>query len=51
MSDYCRFTQVVLSLPPMEGVDLDYDLSIKHADSNPFDGARYQFVLYADNML
>ena len=30
MSNYCRFAQVVLSLPLMEGVDLDFDLGIEH---------------------
>ena len=49
MSDYCRFAQVVRSLPPREGVGLD--LRIEHDDSGPFDGAHYRFVLYTDNML
>jgi len=51
MSDYCRFAQVVLSLPPMEGVDLDFNLGIEHDDSGPSNGARYRFILYADNTL
>ena len=39
MSDYCKFTQVVLSLPLMEGVDLDFGLGIEHDDSDSSDGA------------
>jgi len=38
MSDYCRFVQVVLSLPPMEGVDLNFDLWINHDDNGLSDG-------------
>ena len=30
MSNYCRFAQVVLSLPHSEGVDLDFDLRIEY---------------------
>ena len=51
MSNYCRLAQVVLSLPLMEGVDLDFDLRIEYDDSGPFDGAHYRFVLYADGTL
>ena len=35
----------------MEGVDLDFDLGIEHDDNGSSDGARYHFVLYADNTL
>jgi len=35
----------------MEGVDLDFDLRIEHDDNAPSYGARYRFVLYADNIL
>ena len=51
MSYYCRFAQVVFSLPHMEGVDLDFDLGIEYDDSGPSDKAHYRFVLYADGML
>jgi len=44
MSYYSRFAQVALSLPPMEGVDLHFDLGIEHNDSSPSDGAHYRFV-------
>jgi len=37
MSDYCRFTQLVCSLPPVEGVNLDFDLRIECDDSGSFD--------------
>jgi len=30
MSDYCRFAQLVRSLPRMEGVDLDFDIGIEY---------------------
>ena len=50
-SDYCRFAQVLLSLPPMEGVDLKFDLGIEYDNSGPSDGAIHWFVLYADGML
>ena len=51
MSDYCKFAQVVLSLPPMERVDWDFDHGIKYNDSGPSDRAHYQFILHADGML
>ena len=33
----------------MEGVELDFDLGIEYDDSDLSDGARHQFVLYADS--
>ena len=43
MIDYCRFTPVVLSFPPMEGVhfDFDFNIRIKHDDSGLSTRARY----------
>jgi len=41
ISDYCRFPQVVLSLPPIEGVHLEFDLGIEYDVNGPFDGTRY----------
>ena len=38
MSDYCRFAQAVLSLPPMEGFDADFDLRVEGVDSSLSDG-------------
>jgi len=29
MSNNCRFTQVVFSMPPMEGFDVDFDLGVE----------------------
>ena len=40
-SDYCRFAQVVLSLPLMDGVDLDFDLGIEYDDNGSSDRALY----------
>jgi len=34
MSDYCTFAQAVLSLPPMEGFDADFDLGVELGDSS-----------------
>ena len=34
MNDYCRFAQTVLSMPPMEGFDADFDLGVEQVDSN-----------------
>ena len=51
ISDYCRFAQVVLSMPPMEGFDADFDLGVEQVNSNPPDRPRVRFVLYADNLL
>jgi len=51
MSDYCRFTQLILSLPLMKGVNLDFDLGIEYDDNGPSDRGDYLFVLYADGML
>ena len=50
-SDYYRFTQLVLILPPMEGIDLYFDLGIEYKDSGLSDIARYLIVLYADSAL
>ena len=51
MSDYCKFAQVVLSLPHMERVDVDFDLGIEQDDSGRSDGPRTRLVLQTDNML
>jgi len=51
MSDYCKFAQVVLSLTPMEGVDLDFDMGIEHDNSGQSNGPCNWFVLYTNNML
>jgi len=51
ISDYCRFTQAVLSLRPTEGVDLDFGIGIEHDDSAQSDGPCNWLVLYTDNML
>jgi len=50
MSDYSSFTQVVRSLPPMEGVDLDFD-EIECDDSGQSDGPWYRFILCIENSL
>jgi len=51
MSNYYRFTQDVLSMPPMEGFDADCDLGVEQVNSDMLDRARVCFVLYTDNAL
>jgi len=51
MSNYCRFAQTVLSLPPIEGFDADFDLGLEQIDSSPCDWLQVCFVLYVDNAL
>ena len=51
MSDYCRFAQAVLSMPPMEGFNVEFDLGVKQVDSDTPDRARVRLVLYANNAL
>ena len=38
MSDYCRFAQIVLSMPPVEGFDADVDVGVRRVDDSPSDG-------------
>ena len=38
MSDYCRFAQAILSLPPMEGLDADFDLGVEQVNSSSSNG-------------
>ena len=45
MSNYCRFAQVVLSLPSMEGFDADFDLGVEQVDSNLPDRPPVRFIL------
>ena len=40
ISAYCRFAQVVHSMPPLEGFDVDFDLGVKQFDDSPSDGPR-----------
>ena len=51
MSDYCRFAQAVLSLPPMERFDANFDLGVEQGDSGQSDRSRTRFTLYADSAL
>ena len=51
MSDYYRFAQTVLSMPPVEGFDADFDEGVERVDDNPSDGPQERFVLYADSAL
>jgi len=41
LSDYYRVAQLVLILPHIEGVDLNFDLGIQYKDSGSSNGARY----------
>jgi len=51
MSEYCTFAQAVLSLPPMEGFDVDFDLGIEQGDSGQSDRPRARFILYDNGTL
>ena len=45
MSDYYRFAQVALSMPPMEGFDADFDLWVEQVNSDPLNKALVCFIL------
>jgi len=47
LSAYCMFAQLLTSLPPIERVDLDFDLGIE-SSSGLSNGAHSWIVLYAD---
>ena len=51
MTDYCRFAQTVLSTPPVEGFDVDFDIAVERVGDSPSDRPQDQFVLYADSAL
>ena len=38
MSNYCRFAQIVLSMPPVEGFDADFDVGVERVDDSPSNG-------------
>ena len=38
MSDYCRFAQTVLTMPPVEGFDADFDVGVEQVDDSLSDG-------------
>ena len=40
ISNYCRFTHAILSLPLMEGFDANFDLGVEQIDSSPSDRPR-----------
>jgi len=48
ISNYCWFMQAVLSMAPMEGFDVDFDLGLEQVDSDPPNKARVCFILYVD---
>jgi len=48
ISEYYKFAQVVYSMPPLEGFDVDFDLGVEQVDNGPSDRPRERFVLYAD---
>ena len=51
ISEYCKFAQVVHSMPPLEGFDADFDVGVEQVDDSLSDGLREHFVLYADGAL
>jgi len=44
ISDYCIFAQAVLSMPPMEGFDADFDLGVEQVGSDPL--IRHECALF-----
>jgi len=51
MGDYCRFVQVVLSMPPMDEFDVDFYLGVEQVDGDLPDKVRVRFVLEAYSAL
>jgi len=51
ISEYCRFAQIVHSMPSFEGFDVDFDVGVEQVDVSPSDGLRERFVLYVDSAL
>jgi len=51
MSDYSKFAQTVLSMPSMEGFDVDFDVGVERIDDSPSDDPQERFVLYTDSAL
>jgi len=45
MSDYYRFAQSVLSSPPIEGFDVDFDLGVEQGNSSQSNGLRKRVCL------
>jgi len=46
ISEYCRFAQVIHSMPPLE---VSMSILIEQVDDSPFNGLRERLVLYADD--
>ena len=40
MTEYCRFAQVVHSMPSLEGFDADFDVGVEQVDGNLSNGPR-----------
>ena len=40
ISEYCRFAQVVHSMPPLEGFDANFDVRVEQVDDSPSDEPR-----------
>ena len=51
MSNYCRFAQIVLSMPLVEGFDADFNVGVERDDDRPSDGPKERFILYTDSAL
>jgi len=51
MSDYCRFAQTVLSMPPMVCFDVDFDVGVEQVGDSPSDGPQERVALFIDSAL
>jgi len=49
MSDYCKFAQIVQSMPQIGDIEHDFDLGVE-LRSGSSDGAQYKFILYMDRV-
>ena len=49
MSDYCRFAQVMQSMPAIDNMECDFDIGVK-LTSGPSDRARYNFIWYTNHI-
>ena len=51
MSDYCRFAQTILFIPPVKGCDAAFGVGVERVDDSSSGGQQKRFVLYADSAL
>jgi len=50
LSSYCRFAQLLTLLPPIEGIDFEFDLGIEFS-SDQSKGAHFWIVLHVTHSI